>query len=75
MCDTCKTLIGALETFTNQVEKLAFKMPPPNSFTPQFVELVCAARHFAIQHRIQIEEQHDKCPHEKLWDDCPDCRH
>jgi hypothetical protein len=36
---------GLLKAFTDRVETLAFKMPPPNVWTPQFVQLCNYVRH------------------------------
>lgn len=37
----------ALIKFSEQVEKLAFNIPPPNPYTPNFVSLATAARNWA----------------------------
>lgn len=38
---------GLLRKFADAVEALAFKMPPPNKWTPQFVQLAIEARRLA----------------------------
>lgn len=37
----------ALRPFADRIEKLAFEMPPPNAYTPRFVELAMALRALA----------------------------
>jgi hypothetical protein len=42
-------LIAAIKTLADEIQSLAFAMPAPNEFTPQFVMLAQFARHLAVQ--------------------------
>lgn len=46
-----EALIATLEAAANQVEKLAFDFPPPNSYTPQLVMCANAMREEARKAR------------------------
>lgn len=37
------------DDFAKEVEKLAFEMPPPNEFTPRFVQLVSTFRRGLVE--------------------------
>ena len=45
--------VDDLEDFAKAVTALAFKMPPPNEWTPQFVMLAQAVERIAFEHRAQ----------------------
>ncbi len=49
MSSEYKTLIRDLHDFAEAVKTLAFKMPAPNAYTPQFVQLALAAQHIAYK--------------------------
>lgn len=44
-----RVVIQDLKDFAEAVEALAFKMPAPNDWTPQFVQLAQAAKRLAAQ--------------------------
>lgn len=49
MSSEYQTLVEDMRDFAKAIEALAFKMPPPNAFTPQFVQLAQAAKRIADQ--------------------------
>lgn len=50
-------LIRALKMLADEVQSLAFQMPAPNEFTPQFVMLAQFARDVAIRAEMAKVEQ------------------
>jgi len=55
-----RTLISDMKNFAEAVKSLAFKMPPPNEFTPQFVMLAQAAERIAQEHEDIQRAQYRK---------------
>lgn len=52
-----RSVILDMKSFADAVKVLAFKMPPPNEWTPQFVQLAQAAHRIAIEHEIEDRKE------------------